>query len=163
MGVSAARVTGRRGCCFSAVGLLAQPTLPRRALRGAASGRFGRPACCGEPLDLCGFASDRSQTSRQRAPTAKRGLRGQGYVRKVSWSAPRTGGQLLGFGVRTCVRMTRGAAFRSLLDSHDRSGRFKINREPARFVRVPSAAATAKAEARPGRGVTALHAYVRRI
>ena len=38
--------------------------------------------------------------------------------------------------------MTRGAAFRSLLHSHDRSGRYKTNGEPARFVRVHQRAAT---------------------
>jgi len=56
VGVSAARVTGRRGCCFSAVGLLARPTSPRRALLGRARVSFG----CGRLLKnfaVCGFAS----------------------------------------------------------------------------------------------------------
>ena len=51
--------------------------------------------------------------------------------------------------------MTLGAAFRSFLHLHDRSGRFKTNEEPGCFVRVSSAANFAEREARPMRGVTA--------
>ena len=84
MGVSAARVTGRRGCCFSAVGLLAQPTLPRRALRGAASGRFGWPAA-EENFAVCRFRLGAVSNFAAKAHSdSVEVVRGQGSRRTIS-------------------------------------------------------------------------------
>ena len=120
MGVSAARVTGRRGCCFSAVGLLAQPTLPRRALRGAASGCFVWPAAK-ENLDLCGFApplglKTHAQCGQGQSLLERPRARPQSLLERRANRRSITGP-----GSAFCARMTRGAVLRSLLHSHDRS------------------------------------------